>query len=561
MEALQADGMEKSILRRIWRYKFHYIVVLPAMALILFFKVLPFLLGLRIPFTNYSIFKGIWSSPWVGLDHFRRLLYDPVLRTVLANTLILKLSYIAVCFLLSVILALALSSIRSRLVRNMFSTLFLVPYFIPSAVIAYIMKRLFLAGEDWFRVLAVMAEALKTCGIPMLLALAAIRASGAAAIASAGASAPELKADILRHRLIPAARAALAFVLLQTSTLLSTDFELVHSLQNPTNLRVSETLDTFQYRTGFLMMNLSQSSALGLMQYAVQLLLTFAAYLLARSFFRRDLFTGVQEKDVPFLPGSRKSGTVGWLAAALFGVLILSGLFYLFIYPFTAGSSQGLGVRDILSPGSMLLYGLLYFAAAIGFVLITITLAYPLTVMDLPGRRLYKGFLLMLTALGAGKIHEYLFVRTAGMAGTIFPPVFLGLFSFAAIFVLKGIFNSRYAGLKAEAVKAGKGELNLFFMLFIPKLWKPIVGLGILQFTALWNSYHTSLLYMSKPQNMSPAMLFWQSAFRTTARQAESLSDPVILQTAAVVSIVPVVLFLAFRPFLTSETLISQLRK
>lgn len=574
MEALQPEEKRESLFRRIWRYKFHYVVVLPAMAFILFFKVLPFILNCWLPFINFQPFKGLINSPWAGLDQFRRVLYNPAFRIILTNTLILKLSYILICCILSVALALALSGIRNRLARNMFSALFLLPYFIPSAVIAYILMSLspgdpmgelgmstsLLADEGWFRILEVMAEALKTCGIPTLLAMAAIRARETSAFASADIEGlPSLGA--FRCRLISATRIALVFVLLQMSTLLSTDFELVHSLQNAFNLRASETLDTFQYKTGFMMGNISQSSALWWMQNMVQILLTFAVYLLVRRYFQQDLFPGMNEKAVSFLPESRKgSGAIGWMVTILFGSGILAGMLYLFVYPFTSHITSS-GAQDILGLGPMLLYGVMYLTATFGFLFITITMAYPLTVMDLPGRKLYKGFLLVLIVIGAGKTQEFVFLNNLRMLNTIFPLIIYGSFSFGAIFILKGIFNSRYADLKAEAVRAGKGELCLFFTLFIPKLWKPIVGLGILQFTALWNSYFASFLMINDPKKTSPVTQFWYSAISRPAREVGSLADPAVLQTAAMVSIVPVVLFLVFRPLLTSETLISQLRK
>jgi putative aldouronate transport system permease protein len=106
-------------------------------------------------------------------------------------------------------------------------------------------------------------------------------------------------------------------------------------------------------------------------------------------------------------------------------------------------SKSGVGVGDIMPAGRFILFLVLTFVAVIFHLLITLTLAYPLTVKDLPGRRLYKGFLLIVMLLGVGSISEYFMVHEMGMANTIFPYMFLGFFNIVSVFVLKSIFNSK----------------------------------------------------------------------------------------------------------------------
>ncbi|MDF2924590.1 MAG: hypothetical protein K0R57_3504 [Paenibacillaceae bacterium] len=556
----------EGVLRRIWRYKFHYIVVLPAMLLLLYYKVLPFLTGARVPFIQYSPFKGIMESPWVGWDNFRTLFQQPAFRRVLANTVTLKMSYMLVCSVLAIILALALSGIVSRRLKYGFATLFLLPYFIPSAVAAYIVQHILsleslaklgisvspLLDESLFPFVLVLAEAVKTCGIPALLALAVMEAKAAAA------PLPGTGSGMLQPRLVSAVRIALAFILLQLSSLLATDFELLHSLQSPPVLRTAETLATYQYRTGLLSMQFSLSAAAWLLQFVLQLVFTFAAYLLVRKLFKGDLFPGLKDKPGSS-PSGRKSSIAGLLAASLYASLLAALLYGLFIYPFTVKSAFGLSVWDIAAETNMLGYAVLYLACTVIFMLLTLALAYPLTVKDLPGRRGYKALLLAVMVMGTGAIHEYLFFRNQGMFDTIYPAAISGLYSIASVFVLKSIFNSRFSGLKDQAAAAGNGEMRSFFCLFIPKVWKPLIGLGVLQFAVLWGSYYPSLLYINNP-NLAPPVMAFRSA--ATGAAAEAMNgDPVILQVAAIVSLLPVILLLVFRPLLTPEVMISQLRK
>jgi len=183
-------------------------------------------------------------------------------------------------------------------------------------------------------------------------------------------------------------------------------------------------------------------------------------------------------------------------------------IFLIFIYPFIAKSHSELNLGDLFSISKFVGYLLLNLASVIVFMLITVTLAYPFTKRDLPGRGVYKIGLLIVLLIGGGSFHEYLMAQNLGMTNTIFPQLIFGFFSIASVFVLKAIFNGKYSALKEKASTEGRGELHSFFYLFIPKMWKPLLAMGSLQFVVLWNSYYPSFLYTSNPNQYSPIMQF-----------------------------------------------------
>jgi len=137
---------------------------------------------------------------------------------------------------------------------------------------------------------------------------------------------------------------------------------------------------------------------------------------------------------------------------------------------------------------------------------------------------------------------------------TGFPYVTIGFFSIVSVFVLKSIFNSKYGALKEEAAANGHGELHSFFYIFIPKIWKPLIALGVLQFVTIINSYHTSLVYTVNPDNFSSTLMFRM----LTTGSMTAPGDPVVMQYGALISLPGIVLLLIFRKQLTSEVLISQ---
>lgn len=558
----------KSLLPRIWKYKLHYMLVIPALLLIFIFKIIPFAIALILPFKRYILTKGILDSPWVGMNNFIHLFGDPSFRNVIANTLTIKIGYIAASGATALIVALALSCVASRRLRTAFTTLFLVPYFVPSIIFAYIATVVFSPSHSplldiqasvwtdirYFRILLVMVEVLKTCGIPILIALAAIN-SKHATFAKDGVDDPRF----IPMNLIPAVRAISAFMLLQLSALLSTDFELVSSLYNPLVYEVGDTISTYMFRTGLMSLEISRAGAIWLIQFAVQLLLAILAYLVVRGRFLADLFSDSRQTDAIRAKHKGKE-PVGIGVTILYALIVSVPLYMLFIHPFTAASSSGHSLYKLLSESNFLLYTSINLAAVIINMLMTVTLAYPLTVKDLPGRSLYKAFLLLVLTMGSGAMHEYLLVKSLGMVNTFFPHLFYGFFSVIPVIVLKSIFNSKYADLKIKESAEGRGELRTFFMLFIPKIWKPLLALGVLQFVSLWNSYYMSLVYLARKEMYPPIMLFWSTVL-SGGKTGIPYGDPVLLQYAAVVALPPLLLLLLFRRWLTSEVLLSQIQK
>ena len=331
-------------LRRIWKYKFHYFLAFLPLLLIFLLKIIPFIAGFRMAFTDVKIIYGIFGSEWTGWANFDALFGMPEFGHILGNTFAIKLSYMGVVGILSLMLAAALSGIRSDGLRNAFVVLFLIPYFIPSAVIADTAANLLspsqsilttggslpLADPAYFRAIVYLLEALKTCGIPVLLALAAIRAYRSRATAS-GIRRPS--------SFYPALRALVAFLLIQLSTILSTDFDLLYRLNNPLVYSVGDTVDTFAFRTGFMNANFGVGSAMWLFQFAIQLVFTLAAYLLVRKWFVRDLFvgtfaqaSGVQRVNLDKSAGSGSGSgfdtsagrnALGIVVASLYSALVL----------------------------------------------------------------------------------------------------------------------------------------------------------------------------------------------------------------------------------------------
>lgn len=545
------------ILRKIWKYKFHYVMVIPAVLLLIYFKGIPLVMTLLSSFKQLRPAYGLADSPWVGWDNYRQLWESMEFANVLGNTLTLKLLYIVLSGVLAFILALALSSIQSVKLRNVLQSIILLPYFIPTVVLAYMatlilsvehspffkIETLVLTDPSLWRVTVMLIELVSTVGIPVMIGAAAIYASSSQSNSS---------------RVYSALRAIVAFMLLQLTTLLSFDLELVYSLMNAMVLSVSETVETQAFRIGFHLIDLGPSAALWMIQFAVQLVLTILIYLLIRRWFISDLF---HQKLAPPANGKMRSqrSYIGLIVTILYGLIAIAPLCFLIIYPwFGAAAHDAAAGNSSMMSIQYAIYLFLTLIVVIVYMFITMTLAYPLTVKDLPGRNLYKLFLLIILTANTISVQEFYLYRNMGLMNTIFAPLFSGIMSVIGVFVLKSIFNRKYAHLKQQATLEGRGEMYSFFMLFIPKVWKPLIALGVLQFITIWNSYFPSLVLISNPSVQSPLGSFY---FMMMANPTEVLGPGMVMKVGLIVSLPALLLFIIFRKWLTAEVLVGEVRK
>nr|MCR5771889.1 hypothetical protein [Butyrivibrio sp.] len=63
-----------------------YLMLLPGIIYMILFRYVP-MGGLVIAFKDYSPFKGLWASEWVGFDNFIRFFSNNDFRKLLTNTL------------------------------------------------------------------------------------------------------------------------------------------------------------------------------------------------------------------------------------------------------------------------------------------------------------------------------------------------------------------------------------------------------------------------------------------------------------------------------------------
>lgn len=111
-----------------------YLLIAPSLLLVGAVVIYPIVDGILLSFREYRLNRPALGTPWIGLDHYRKLATDPIIRIALRNTLIWVSVGAISQFVLGMIAALALH----RQLRGMGAAriLVLIPWLLPSVVSA-----------------------------------------------------------------------------------------------------------------------------------------------------------------------------------------------------------------------------------------------------------------------------------------------------------------------------------------------------------------------------------------------------------------------------------------
>lgn len=296
--------------RRRYR-RFNWQIFLMAMAGVVFLLIFNYIpmFGIAIAFKDldYSmnIMKDLAAKPWVGLTNFVKFVTDPQFGSVMSNTLILSISELVITFPIPIIFALLLNELRSSKFRKVVQTITYFPHFISWVVYASIVLMFvssdggfinsvlmtlhvidqpisFLSQPDYFYPIVIISSVIKGTGWGSVVYVSAIAGVDqeiyeAAHIDGAG------RFRTAVHITIPCIMPTImVLLLLSISGILGSGFDRIYILQNPLNLARSEVLDTYIYKVGIASRCYSYTTAVGLFNSAVAVILLGVSNFIAK---------------------------------------------------------------------------------------------------------------------------------------------------------------------------------------------------------------------------------------------------------------------------------------
>ena len=112
------NGNKTKLLVYLWQNKWLYLMMLPAIAWVIVFSYIP--MGvITVAFKSFNYMKGIFGSPWCGLQNFKFMFMTNAIWKIIFNTIFLNVLFIVTGTLAQLVLALLFCEIKNKMVKTL----------------------------------------------------------------------------------------------------------------------------------------------------------------------------------------------------------------------------------------------------------------------------------------------------------------------------------------------------------------------------------------------------------------------------------------------------------
>ena len=98
-------------------------MMLPALLYLLINNYIP-MAGMIIAFKKLNFAKGIWESPWAGLENFKFLFSSKDAFVITRNTLLYNIAFIVVNMVVGIAIAILICEVKSKKLKKVYRVLF-----------------------------------------------------------------------------------------------------------------------------------------------------------------------------------------------------------------------------------------------------------------------------------------------------------------------------------------------------------------------------------------------------------------------------------------------------
>jgi putative aldouronate transport system permease protein len=292
-DVVRRSAAMKVLARDVSRDKQLYLLLLPFLVYFILFKYKP-MYGLLIAFKDYSVFKGMSKSPWVGFEHFTVLFRSPYLIRIVRNTFLISIYSLIFGFPAPIVLALLLNSVKNGLFRKTVQTCTFLPHFVSVVVVAGLVtnflaptnglvnlaleklgfeKTYFLTKPEFFRPILIAMGIWKETGFASIVYLASLSAIDPQLYEAAymdGAGSWRRLTHITIPGILPT---IMVLLVLRLGTLLNVGYETIILLYQPATYETADVINTYVFRSGLTEGKYDLAAAVGLMNSVVALIL------------------------------------------------------------------------------------------------------------------------------------------------------------------------------------------------------------------------------------------------------------------------------------------------
>lgn len=287
-----------------------YVMALPVVLFYVLFRYIP-MTGIVMAFQKFNIVKGIFGSKFIGLDNFINFFTSYYCWRLIKNTFLISTLDLLFNFPAPIIFALLLNEIRLKRFKKIVQTISYLPYFLSVVVMCGlvidfcrsdgVVSLLYSAitGKEginllgyaqYFRPIYILSNIWQGLGYGSIIYIAALanvdqQLYEAAVMDGAGRWKQTL------HITLPSiAPTIIVLLILRMGSILDVGYEKVMLLYNPATYQSADVISTFVYRKGFIDSDYGYSTAVGLFNSVINLVLLLITNQISRKTNETSLF-------------------------------------------------------------------------------------------------------------------------------------------------------------------------------------------------------------------------------------------------------------------------------
>lgn len=289
-------------LRSLKRNWFLYLMLSVPLVYVIIFKYMP-MVGVQIAFRNYRVVDGMFKSPWAGLKYFKMFFDSPNFFPVLKNTVLLSVFNLGVSFPFAIIFAVMVNEVRHKKFQKAVQLISYAPYFISTVVMVAMLMDFtnirtglintilgafgidpinFFGEAKFFRSLYVWSGVWQTTGYSAIIYIAALTSIDPTLYEAAKMDGATRMQKIIYVDLPCLKPTIIILLIIGVGQIMNLGFEKAFLMQTPLNRDTSEIIATYSYKIAFESGQYSFSTAIGLFNSVVNLVLLLTVNRISR---------------------------------------------------------------------------------------------------------------------------------------------------------------------------------------------------------------------------------------------------------------------------------------
>lgn len=288
---------DRSLARKLGKCWPLYLFLLPGLIWYVMFCYKP-MLGLRMAFYDYNIFRGFEGSRFVGLENFKIYMTGPDFARTVKNTIMIALWQMLICFPVPVILAIMITEMKSKIIAKAVQTISFLPHFISTVVVCGMVvnflspstgiinmilvklgfeAKYFMVYPQYFRPVYTTMTLWQTAGFNAIVYIAALMGIDPQLYEAAivdGAGRWRRIINITVPGILPT---VVTMFIMNIGKMVKVGYESILLLYEPSTYATADVISTYSFRMGIQNGDYGVATAAGLFEAVIALVLVVAA--------------------------------------------------------------------------------------------------------------------------------------------------------------------------------------------------------------------------------------------------------------------------------------------